>query len=111
MPDRTSWKTDARVDVRFWPLFLAAIAVLVVPALWTVVANTCSEAAWYVPVIASTALAAAACFQLGGRRGHLVVGAVAAVVGGGLWFWVALLVAFIVWLPFVPDRCTYDFGI
>jgi hypothetical protein len=66
--------------------------------------------AYYIAVIASTVLAGASCFQLAARRGHPIIGALAGLVGGGLWFIVAFLAAFIFWIPFIPDRCTYDFG-
>lgn len=109
-PVRPDW-TRYSAQVRAGRLFLVAIAVLAIPAAWAAATDTCSEAAWLVPFLASTGLAALAIFVFGLRRGHPILGVVGALVGGGLWSIVAFLVAFIVWIPFVPDRCTYDFGI
>ena len=97
--------------MRFGPLFLAAIAMLLVPAAWAALADTCSEAAWLVPVLASTALAALAFLALGLRRGHPLLGLLGALIGGGFWLIVAFILGFVLWIPFVPERCTYDLGI
>jgi hypothetical protein len=94
--------------VRFGPLLFLAVVVLAVPAIWAGVADSCTEGAWAVPVLVSGGLAAAAIFTLGFRRGHPVLGVLGALVGGGLWLGVAFFVAFLLWIPFVPDRCTYD---
>lgn len=116
--DRTTPRapSDVRItqdtpQVRAGWLSLAAIAVLAVPAAWATAADTCSEAAWLVPVLASTSLAALAVLVFGFRRGHPVLGVFGALVGGVLWLTVAFILAFLVWFPFVPERCTYDFGL
>ena len=94
--------------MRTGPLLFLAVVVLAVPAIWAGAGDSCSDAAWLVPVLVSGGIAAAAIFSLGLRRGHPVLGGIGALVGGGLWLGVAFFVAFIVWIPFVPDRCTYD---
>jgi hypothetical protein len=106
---RVTW--DATRRLRPSSLLLLAFSVLALPAAWAAIADTCSEAAWLVPVLASTGFATASLLTFGRRRGHAVLGVLGALIGGGLWLIVAFLVAFVVWIPFVPDRCTYDFGI
>lgn len=87
------------------PLLLGALLALAVPALWAGGFDSCSEAAWWAPLLGSTVLAAAACFSFWQRRGHPVLGVVSAVAGGFVWFWLALLATLLVWLTTVPERC------
>ena len=90
------------------PILLLALAALAVPAIWAWGADSCSDGAWLLPALTSGVLAASAILTLGLRRGHPVLGVLAALVGGALWLVVAFLVAFLAWIPFVPERCTYD---
>jgi hypothetical protein len=99
-------RTDAEEAILLpGPLFLGAFLVMGLPAVWAAGLDSCSEAAWWAPLLASTGLAAGAFYAVGHRRGHPWLGVVGALVGGCVWFLLAVFVTFLVWLPFVPDRC------
>lgn len=97
--------------VRSGPLLFLAVAVLAVPAIWAGVADSCSEWAWWAPALVSGGLVGAAMFALGLRLGHPVLGVLGALMGGGLWLIVVVFVTFLLWIPFVPDRCTDEWPV